>query len=190
MKVVPNIISIFRICLVPVFIAVYFSDDSDRKLYAVIIFVIAAFSDFLDGYLARKYKASSNLGKLLDPLGDKLMTISAMVCITIDGLIPFWAVLVACIKEILMAAGGIVLHRKARTQLLPSNLIGKTASVVLFLVCVTLMLFIDMPNWASTALISIAIGLTFAALVSYFSKYIMIMKNKERAETSGADPGI
>jgi len=190
MKIVPNIISIFRICLVPVFILVYFSDDSDRKFYAVIIYVIAALSDFLDGFLARRYKASSNLGKLLDPLGDKLMTISAMVCITIDGLIPFWAVLVAGIKEILMAAGRIVLHKKARTELLPSNLIGKTASVVLFLVCVTLMLFIDMPNWASTALISIAIGLTFAALVSYFSKYIMIMKNKERAETSGADPGI
>ena len=175
-KVVPNIISVFRICLVPVFIAVYFSDDSDRKLYAVVIYVIAAFSDFLDGFIARKFKASSNMGKLLDPLGDKLMTISVMVCITIDGLIPFWAVLVAGIKELLMGVGGFVLHKKARSELLPSNLIGKSASVVFFLVCVTLMLFIDIPNWASITLISLAIGLTFAALASYLSKYIKIMK--------------
>ena len=176
MKVVPNIISVFRICLVPVFIAVYFYDDNERKLYAVAVYALASFSDFLDGYLARKYKASSNLGKLLDPLGDKLMTISVMVCITIDGLIPFWAVLVAGIKELLMGAGGIVLHKKARKQLLPSNLIGKTSTVVFFLVCATLMLFINIPRWASTTLISVAIVLTFIALVSYLIKYIKIMK--------------
>ena len=179
MKAVPNIISIFRICLVPVFIAVYFSDDSDRKFYAVIIYGIAAFSDFFDGFLARRYKASSNLGKLLDPLGDKLMTISVMVCITIDGLIPFWAVLVAGMKELMMGAGGLVLHKKAHTELLPSNFIGKTSTVVFFLVCVTLMLFINIPGWASITLISVAIGLTFIALASYFNMYIKIMRNNK-----------
>jgi len=179
MKIVPNIISVFRICLVPVFIVIFFNDDSDRKLYAVVVYVIAAFSDFLDGFLARKYDATSNMGKLLDPLGDKLMTISAMVCITIEGLIPFWAVLVAGSKELLMGAGGIVLHKKARMELLPSNLIGKTASVVLFLVCATLMIFIKIPHWASITLISIAIGLTFMALVSYLNKFTRIMRDSK-----------
>jgi len=179
MKVVPNIISVFRIILVPVFIAVYFSDSSDRKLYAVLIYVLAAFSDFLDGFIARRYKASSNTGKLLDPLGDKLMTISVMVCITIDGLIPVWAVTVAGIKEILMGVGGLVLHNKARAELLPSNLIGKTSTVVFFLVCVTLMLFRNIPSVAAIALISVAIGLTFVALVSYLSKFIAIMRSRE-----------
>ena len=179
MKVVPNIISVFRIILVPVFIAVYFSDSSDRKLYAVLIYVLAAFSDFLDGFIARRYKASSNTGKLLDPLGDKLMTISVMVCITIDGLIPVWAVTVAGIKEILMGVGGLVLHKKARSELLPSNLIGKTSSVVFFLVCVTLMLFRNIPAIAAIALISVAIGLTFIALVSYLIQYIVIMNSRE-----------
>jgi len=179
MKVVPNIISVFRIILVPVFIAVYFSDSSDRKLIAVLIYVLAAFSDFLDGYIARRFNASSNMGKLLDPLGDKLMTISVMVCITIDGLIPFWAVTVAGIKEILMGVGGLILHKKARTELLPSNLIGKASTVVFFLVCVTLMLFRNIPPVAAIALISVAIGLTFIALVSYLSKFIAIMKSRE-----------
>ena len=179
MKVIPNILSVFRICLVPVFIAVYFSDNSDRKLYAVLIYVIAALSDFLDGFIARRFQASSNLGKLLDPLGDKLMTISVMVCITIDGLIPFWAVTVAGVKEILMGIGGLVLHRKAHAELLPSNLIGKASSVVFFLVCVTLMLFRRIPGWAAITLISVAIGLTFLALVSYLIKYVMIMRSSE-----------
>jgi len=55
-RFVPNIISIFRICLVPVFIIVYFSGDEDSNIYAVLIYALAAFSDFLDGFIARKYK--------------------------------------------------------------------------------------------------------------------------------------
>ena len=184
MKYVPNVISVFRIILVPVFIAVYFSDNSDRKLYAVLIYALAAFSDFLDGFIARRFKVSSNMGKLLDPLGDKLMNFSVMVCITIDGLIPIWAVTVVGIKEILMGVGGLVLHKKARSELLPSNLIGKTSTVVFFLVCVTLMLYRNIPGWAAILLISAAIGLTFVALASYLLMYIRIMQNRENADNS------
>jgi phosphatidylglycerophosphate synthase len=158
---------------VPVFIIVYFSDDSDNNLYAVLVYALAALSDFLE------FKASSNLGKFLDPLGDKLMTISVMVCITIDGLIPLWAVLLAGVKEILMGTGGLVLHKKAHAELPPSNLIGKSSTVVFFLVCVTLMLYRDIPRWGATTLISVAIGLTFLALVSYLIKYIRIMKARK-----------
>jgi len=183
-RFVPNIISVFRICLVPVFIVVYFSDDTDNTRYAVLIYALAAFSDFLDGFLARKFQVSSNLGKVLDPLGDKLMTIAVMVCITIDGLIPFWAVLLAGLKELLMGAGGLVLHKKAHAELPASNLIGKASTVVFFLVCVTLMLFRNISNWASITLISLAISLTFIALVSYLLKYIKIMKSMESAETT------
>jgi len=183
-KFVPNLISVFRICLVPVFIVVYFSDDSDNNLFAVLVYALAALSDFFDGFLARKFNVSSKLGKILDPLGDKLMTISVMVCITIDGLIPFWAVLLAGVKELLMGAGGIVLHKKTGADLPASNMIGKTSTVVFFVVCVTLMLFRNIPNWASILLISIAIGLTFIALVSYVLKYIIIMKSDETAGDS------
>ena len=180
MKTLPNIISIFRIILVPVFIIVYFSDVHYTKVYAILVYAFAALSDFFDGFLARRFKASSNLGKLLDPLGDKLMTFSVMVCITIDGLIPIWAVIVAGLKEILMGVGGIVLYKIAHAELPPSNIIGKASTVVFFLVCVTLMLFRDLPGAAAIALISVAIGLMFMALASYINTYIIVMKNRER----------
>ena len=182
MKVIPNIISFFRICLVPVFVFVYFSDEAETKLYAVLIYALAAFSDFLDGFFARKYRASSNLGKLLDPLGDKLMTFTVLVCITIDRVIPIGAVLVVGVKEVLMGVGGIVLHRKAHVELLPSNLIGKTSTVVFFLVCVTLMLFRNIPAAIATAMIYLAICLTLVALVSYLIAYIRVMKNREKTD--------
>ena len=182
MKAVPNILSIFRICLVPVFYAVYFHDDHDIKIYAVLVYGIASLSDILDGFIARKYKASSNLGKVLDPLGDKLMTFSVMVCITIDEVIPIWAVVIAGVKEILMGAGGIVLHKRAKAEIPPSNFLGKASTVVFFLVCATLMLFRSIPPNIATGLITFAIVLTAVALGSYINTYIAVMKNREKLQ--------
>ena len=178
MKIVPNILSIFRILLVPVFIIVYFSDNNDSRLIAALIYALASFSDFLDGFLARRLKASTNLGKILDPLGDKLMTIAAMICITIDGIIPVWAVIAAGVKELIMAIGGFVMHKLARLEIPPSNLVGKTSTVVFFLVCVALMLFKGIPGGAATAMISFAIALMFVALATYLKTYITVMKNR------------
>ena len=178
MRHIPNILSAFRICLVPVFVVAYFTDESELKLTAVLVYAVASLSDFLDGYIARRFQASSNLGKLLDPLGDKLMTFSVMLCITIDGLIPIVPVIVVGVKEILMAVGGFVLHKVAKVEILPSNIIGKTSSVVFFLVFVTLILFRDIHPTVAMGLILFAMVLTFAALASYFSRYIKVMKNR------------
>ena len=182
MKAVPNALSVFRICLVPVFIIVYFYDIHVMKIYAVLVYAIAAFSDFLDGFIARRYKVSSNLGKVLDPLGDKLMTISVMVCITIDGLIPIWTVVVAGAKELLMGAGGILLLKIAHAEIPPSNILGKSSTVVFFLVCVTLILFNNIPHSAAVALISVAIALMAAALASYIKTFITVMKNRDKGK--------
>jgi CDP-diacylglycerol--glycerol-3-phosphate 3-phosphatidyltransferase len=167
---------------VPIFIVAYFSDERDIKLFAVFVYALATFSDFLDGFLARKLKASSNLGKILDPLGDKLMTFSVILCMTIRGPIPVWAVLIVGIKEILMAIGGFIVHKVANVEIPPSNLIGKTSTVVFFLVCVTIMLFKDIPHIAAVGMVSGAIVLMFAALASYINTYVKVMKNKDRRE--------
>ena len=178
MRSIPNILSIFRICLVPVFIITYFLDGHDTKTYAIIIYAVASFTDFLDGFLARKLKASSKLGKFLDPLGDKMMTVSALICITIDRLIPVWAVVVTVIKEILMTIGGLIVRKRNGAEIPPSNLLGKMSTVIFFLVCVALMLFKDIPRNVAVLLISVAVTFTFAALASYVVTYINIMKNK------------
>ena len=166
MKSAPNIISLFRICLAPFFAIVYLSEERDVKYWAIMVYVVATVSDFLDGYIARKYNASSNLGKILDPLGDKLMTTTVMACIMLDGLIPAWAVIVAVSKEILMAAAGFLVLSKS-DEVPPSNIIGKTSTVVFFVACVALMLFKDISRRGATVLISVAIVLTIIALLSY-----------------------
>jgi len=181
-KAVPNILSVFRICLVPVFIAAYFLDDRDIKFYAILIFAIAGVSDILDGYLARRFKAQSKLGMLLDPLGDKLMTFSVLICIAITMPIILWAVIIFFIKEVLMGIGGLVIHKKAHIELPPANIIGKISTVVFFLVCLTLMLLGNLSNaddfkLLAIILVSIATGLALVALASYIVSYIKIMKS-------------
>jgi len=181
-KAVPNIISIFRICLVPVFVIVYFTDVRDIKFYAVLVYAVAGLSDLLDGYIARKFDAQSQLGKLLDPLGDKLMTFTVMVCITITRPVLIWAVLVFFIKEVLLGIGSLVLHKKARVELLQANSIGKASTFVFFVVCVTLMLYRDIPDPAALILVAVAICLTMVALAVYLLSYIKIMKSRSNGE--------
>jgi len=180
LKAVPNIISVFRICLVPIFVIVYFTDDRDIKFYALLVFAIAGISDILDGFIARRFKAQSQLGRLLDPLGDKLMTFTAMVCITIDWPVILWAVIVFFVKEVLMGVGGLVLHRKVKIELPPANIIGKISTIIFFITCISLMLFSNLLNrGAVTMIISVAIIFTLIALASYILSYIKIMKSRE-----------
>ena len=178
MKVVPNLLSLFRIFLVPVFIVAYFTDHGEIKLYAIIIYAVAAGSDILDGYIARKYKASTNLGRVLDPLGDKLMLVSVMVCITIDGIIPIWAVLIAAVKEILLAIGGYVMYRISKEPMPAANILGKLSTVYFFIICMVLMIFRSIPNHIATAMISVAILVMLLALASYVRNYINFMKSR------------
>jgi CDP-diacylglycerol--glycerol-3-phosphate 3-phosphatidyltransferase len=177
-KIVPNLLSILRICLVPVFVFSYFTDPDDIKINAILIYALATFSDFLDGYVARKFQASSDLGKVLDPLGDKLMMIAVMVCITIDGIIPLWAVIIAGIKEALMGIGGFVLYKAVKISVPQSNMMGKVSTVYFFLVCTALMIFRNIPEVAATGLITSAIVLMLVALASYIHTYNKNMKNR------------
>lgn len=77
----PNKLSTLRICMVPLFVAAYFLSYSWGAFVAVGIFILAAFTDFLDGYIARKYNMTTDLGKLLDPIADKILICSALFCV-------------------------------------------------------------------------------------------------------------
>ena len=193
MKVIPNILSIFRICLVPVFVVLYFTDTREIKYYAVIVYIIAGLSDFLDGYIARKFEAQSKLGKLLDPLGDKLMTFTVLICITITNFsnrIFLGAVIVFFVKEILMGIGGLILHKKARIELPPANFIGKASTFVFFVVCAALMLFrTHLSDLIVALMISVAMCLTLIALAVYIHSYFKIMNSRSTISTTNNNIG-
>jgi len=190
MKILPNIISVFRIFLVPVFVFAYIFDTNDVKYSAIIIYAVAGLSDFLDGFLARKLDAQSSLGKLLDPLADKLMTFTVIICITVSKPILLWAVIVFFLKEICMGIGGLVIHKVAHVELPPSNIVGKISTAVFFLACGVLLLFNNISDWIATVIIGFAIGLTLIAFAVYIFTYIKVMRSRHKKtdmDTDGED---
>lgn len=177
----PNMLSILRLCMVPPYVIVYFSGLKFAHFWAAFVYALATFTDFLDGYLARKNNCITNMGKVLDPLGDKMLTTAVLVCLLIDKVIPGWIVLIVVIKEALMGIGGLLIHRKAKVEIPPSNYIGKTATVLFFVSCATLMVF-HVKHTVAVALVSLAVAVSLAAFVSYLGRFIRIMKMSKTKE--------
>ena len=103
---IPNILTIGRIILVPVFIGTFYLPGAMGDWIPFIIFVLASFTDFLDGLLARLYKEESKLGELLDPIADKIIIASALVLLIMDDIIKDYEVIAAIIiliREILIS---------------------------------------------------------------------------------------
>ena len=87
-RYIPNYISIFRLCLIPLFLHFYFGQRN--MIRAVVTFITAGASDVLDGYLARHNNWTSNLGRILDPLADKCMQATVLISLSLDGIIQWW----------------------------------------------------------------------------------------------------
>jgi cardiolipin synthase len=111
MRHLPNILSGIRLILVGVFVMLF---RAGKYLPALSVFVIAFLTDILDGYLARSHGWVTNLGKLLDPLADKLMTLAALVCIYLGKhkSIYLMLFLLMAVKELLMVAGGVFMAKR------------------------------------------------------------------------------
>lgn len=88
----PNKLTIARICLIPVFVVCYFLPFDWSSWCAVAVFILAAFTDFLDGYIARKYNLVTDLGKLLDPIADKVLSATAMFCVVATNPLQYMSV--------------------------------------------------------------------------------------------------
>ena len=171
----PNILTSIRLCLIPVFTTVFFLPIPAAHPLAAAIYAAAFFTDIADGYIARKYDLITTLGKVLDPLADKLFTFTVIICVTIDGVISLWAVVVFFCKEALMALGGLVFYRRER-DMISSNWWGKLSTGVFFIVLMLLMLFPAIPSVWATAMISFALALTLAALCNYAWCFLRITK--------------
>ncbi|MCX5707334.1 MAG: CDP-alcohol phosphatidyltransferase family protein [Candidatus Omnitrophica bacterium] len=126
---IANKISTFRILSVPFFIAslVYYTPERDYlRIVALVIFIIAALSDAADGYMARKSKQQSKAGLILDPLGDKLLLMSAFISLCVDSHLgirfPLWVILIVISRDVIIILGAIVIHVvKQRINIFPTR---------------------------------------------------------------------
>ena len=137
---VPNILTAIRFLMVPAFAYLL---CTEHYVSAVIIFLAGGLTDVLDGYIARKYNLITSLGKIADPMADKLMQLTALVILSLVlKVIPIELLLIIILKEIFMGIGALVLYKQDH-YVVSANWYGKMATVVFYLAIV--MLIFDMP---------------------------------------------
>ena len=171
---IPNLLTIIRLILVPVYLLV-FAFSGEQKVAAALIFIIASITDVLDGFIARKFNMMTKEGQLLDPLADKLMQIAVVVSMLFADMVPLWFVLVLACKEILMILGGFILY-KQKTYV-KSNVFGKVNTIVVFCAMVCLLLFSDSNAQLKEIMLGVAVGTNATAIISYTSIYFNPKKN-------------
>ena len=108
----PNLLSLIRIILTPLFIILLFSDVPNAKFFALLVFVIAAITDAYDGHLARKYNQITPEGKFLDPLADKILVLSAFISFAIIGIIDFWMVGVIIFRDLFITGLRLIISNR------------------------------------------------------------------------------
>ena len=174
---IPNVLTMIRLLLVPVFVVVYFRTSAEPKYAALAIFAAASLTDMLDGYLARKLNQITDFGKLFDPLADKLMVLSALVCQAVTGVFPWAAVIVVACKELVMVLGGLFML--SRDVVVYSNIVGKAAQVCFILSLILSFFHVPLAEWGTRLdliLLWITVGLAILAMVVYAAEYLRSLK--------------
>jgi cardiolipin synthase len=153
---VPNVLSALRLLGVPLFLWLILVPEADWL--AILVLAIAGFTDWLDGYLARKWHQISRVGQLLDPIADRLYILATLIGLLLRGIVPLWFVLLLVSRDLIMSVVLAVLKRRGVTGL-PVHFLGKAATFCL-LYAFPLLLLGDGTGWlADTAKI---VGWAFA----------------------------
>ena len=177
----PNKLTILRVILIPFFVffmlAPYF--EGYGNYIAVAIFIIASFTDFLDGYLARRDNLVTNFGKFMDPLADKLLVCAALICLIETGQLPAWVVVIIISREFIIS--GFRLIASDNGVVIAASYWGKFKTVSQMLMVIVLILNIDHVVFAvlGTALMWIAVALTVISLVDYIVKNKDVLKDQK-----------
>ena len=170
----PNKLTIARIIMIPFFVAFLMYDitGSADKWIALAIFVIASLTDTLDGYLARKYHLVTNFGKFMDPLADKLLVCSALICFTATGQLPAWITIIIIAKEFIIS--GFRLIAADNGIVIAASYWGKFKTVSQMIMIILMIMNLDNQVFqgAITLFVVIAVALTIISLIDY------IVKNK------------
>lgn len=161
----PNMITLFRLFLIPVFVLLFFSKSPNSLINSMVVFYIAGLSDILDGYIARKYDLITRWGMLVDPLADKLMLLTVLVCLMYGGYIPFWILIVMAAKEFFMVSSGALLYKN--NTVIPANYFGKASTFLFYLSIFILCINITI----GTYLLYVSVFSAVISLISYLVTY-------------------
>ncbi len=173
----PNKLTILRVVLIPFFIFFLMTDYAGEmgKWISLGIFAVASLTDFFDGYLARKYNLVTNFGKFMDPLADKLLVCSALICFIELGLLPSWMVIVIIAREFIIS--GFRLIAADNRVVIAASWWGKFKTA--FQMAMVILLIVNIPQLqlVTDIVIWISLLLTVVSLVDYLIRNKDVMKD-------------
>ena len=171
----PNKLTILRVIMIVPFVIVMLAGSAvpAGKWIALALFIIASLTDFVDGYLARKYNLVTNFGKFMDPLADKLLVCAAMICLVEMGLIPAWVVIIIMSREFIIS--GFRLVASDNGIVIAASYWGKfkTVSHMAMVILMILDFQSHVMQFITGVVVGLGLALTIVSLVDY------VWKNKQ-----------
>lgn len=179
----PNKITIARVFMIPLFLIVFLVPGIPAANYiAAGIFIIACLTDALDGHLARKYQLITNFGKFADPLADKLLVCSALICFVELGRVPAWIIIIIIAREFIIS--GFRLVASDNGVVIAASYIAKFKTTAQMIMSILLILHIDNPIFyvLEQIFIYLSLVLTVVSLVDYLYKNRGVLADKDSAK--------
>lgn len=179
----PNKLTIFRVILIPFFVffmlAPFF--EGYGNYIALAIFCVASLTDLLDGKIARKRNLVTNFGKFMDPLADKLLVCSALICLIELNLIPSWIVIIIIAREFIIS--GFRLVASDNGVVIAASYWGKFKTVSQMFMVIVMVFNYSLQNeilyWIGIVLMYIALALTLVSLIDYIAKNKDVLKEQK-----------
>ncbi len=167
----PNKLTVLRICMIPFFVAALLYEggaSQNMRILADVLFIAASLTDLLDGKIARKYNLVTNFGKFMDPLADKLLVCSALICLIELGQLPAWVVIIIISREFIIS--GFRLVAADNGIVIAASYWGKFKTV--FQMTAVILLIFNIPSLAllTNIVLAVAVVLTVVSLADYIVK--------------------
>ena len=167
----PNKLTVLRICMIPFFVAALLYEGGasrNMRILADVLFIAASLTDLLDGKIARKYNLVTNFGKFMDPLADKLLVCSALICLIELGQLPAWVVIIISSREFIIS--GFRLVAADNGIVIAASYWGKFKTV--FQMTAVILLIFNIPSLAllTNIVLAAAVVLTVVSLADYIVK--------------------
>ncbi len=172
----PNKLTIIRVCLIPFFVAALLFDHGNNytmRIVANVLFIVASLTDLFDGKIARKYNLVTNFGKFMDPLADKLLVCSALICLIELGQLPAWVVIIIISREFIIS--GFRLVAADNGVVIAASYWGKFKTTFQMEAVILMIFNIPALTLVTNIVVVIAVALTIISLVDYVAKNIKIL---------------
>ncbi len=178
---IPNILSFFRILLIPAFVWAFFAN---MPYLSAGLVILSALTDVVDGFIARKFNMVSDLGKALDPIADKLTLLSLLICLCFTSNIILYLLILFVIKEVLMGIEGLIIIKCTGTTY-SARWYGKITTAILYLTMFIHIVWLEIPQIASFVFICLCEFSVIASFILYTIMNVRIIRaNKEKLKLS------